>query len=714
MSYRFATAAQFDSCLFDRADRGSRGAAGLRPFAPFAHTSTLYASAGAHAPAITRSGEILWRDDGGRLHRLPACADAPEAFPAPRALGEAARIIANARGLWVASGSVIELYEEETLARLMVVQLPDERIIDLAGNGQDGVFALVERDGVSQAVPVDCIGRIGESVIFEGITQATAFVYLKRAKRFVILARQRLHFYRVHSIPVAAMRPCFTAHALGSDGNSRVFLAGADGLGSAGVPPAGPGASRSQGGETPPSQPAGTPAFRAFVLSFDAEGNALGEVPLETPATGVAANRDNLVVTAARGVLRFRSADTVPDGAGEVRSALVTPMLQSPDREDARRWLRIEAAANLSAGASLEIAFAATDDAEVRDRLAAIAADASLSPSQRIRKMRGEPEVWRAPVVFHGAAQNVAAPLFDVRERYLWVSISLSAAAGAQLPELTQLDVLYPGRSLMEHLPAIYQRAEAQPGSFLRSLVGVLETTTHDLDARIAAMGTLIHPSTAPDEWLDFVARWLGLPWDDALTSAQKKAIVARAPELAGARGTRAGLEALLESLMPDTPRKFRVTDATADFGFAVIGGDGCAGSTLPAMLGGYTRWSAELDSRSVLGFMRLPCAGQRDDGVWRLAGKIRIEIAATAEERKAWEPWLLALITEMVPVTVRVELRWIGAHALRGDRLGGEIVLEGTPAAHLGSGAVTGLARLPDRGARLSAAGPDLGTRLR
>jgi phage tail-like protein len=693
MSYRFATAAQFDACLFDRGDRGSRGAAGLRPFAPFAHTSTLYASAGAHAPAITRTGEILWRDDGGRLYRLPACADAPEAFPAPRALGEATRIVANAGGLWVASGSFIELYEEETLARLLVVQLPDERIIDIASDGQDGVFALVERGGVSQAVPVDCIGRIGESVIFEGITHATAFVYLKRAKRFVILAKQRLHFYRVHSIPVAAMRPCFTAHVLGSDGNSRVFLAGADGLGSPGV----------------------SPAQRAYVLSFDAEGNPLGEVPLEAPATGVVANRDNLLVTVARGLLRFRSAGTVPDGAGEVRSALITPMLQSPDREDARRWLRIEAAANLSAGASLEIAFAATDDPEVRDRLAAIAADASLSPSQRIRRMRGEPEVWRAPVVFHGAAQKVAAPLFYVRERYLWVSISLSAAAGAQLPELTELTVLYPGRSLIEHLPAIYQRAEAQPGSFLRSLVGVLEATTHDLDARIAAMGDLINPSTAPDEWLDFIARWLGLPWDDALTSAQKKAIVARAPDLAGARGTRTGLEALLESLMPGTPRKFRVTDATADFGFALIGGgDGCAGSALPAMLGGYTRWNAELDSRSVLGFMRLPCAGQRDDGVWRLAGTIRIEMAASAEERKAWEPWLLALITEMVPITVRVELRWAGAHALRGDRLGGEITLEGTPAPHLGTGAVTGLARLPDRGARLSAAGPGLGTRLR
>ena len=266
----------------------------------------------------------------------------------------------------------------------------------------------------------------------------------------------------------------------------------------------------------------------------------------------------------------------------------------------------------------------------------------------------------------------------------------------------------------MEHLPSIYQRAEAQPGSFLRGLVGVLEATTQELDARIASIGTLVHPSTAPDEWLDFVARWLGLPWDDALSSEQKKAIVSRAPDLARGRGTRAGLEALLESLVPGTPRRFRVTDATADFGFATVGGDGCSGSALPAMLGGRTRWSAELDARSVLGHMRLPCAGQRDDGAWQLAGKIRVEIAATGEERVAWEPWLRALLAEMVPLTARVELRWVGAHELRDDRLGGELTLDPPPSPHLGTDAFTGLARLPERGGRLSASGTGIGSRLR
>jgi phage tail-like protein len=266
----------------------------------------------------------------------------------------------------------------------------------------------------------------------------------------------------------------------------------------------------------------------------------------------------------------------------------------------------------------------------------------------------------------------------------------------------------------MENLPSIYQREESRPDSFLRSLVGILEATTQGIDARIAAMGSLVHPASAPEPWLDFLARWLGLPWDDALSEEQKRAIVARAAELAKGRGTRAGLEALLDALIPGTPRRFRLIDATADFGFAIVGDAACAGGVLPAMLGGRTEWSAELSSRTVLGRMRLPCDGQRDDGTYHLAGRVRIDVAATAAERKSWTPWLHRLITEMLPLTARVTLRWVSAHALRSDRLDGSLTLESAPSPHLGTDAITGLARLPDRGARLSASGQGLGTRLR
>jgi phage tail-like protein len=336
-----------------------------------------------------------------------------------------------------------------------------------------------------------------------------------------------------------------------------------------------------------------------------------------------------------------------------------------------------------------------------------------------VQKLIREPGIWSAPLVFQGSGTASAssavlsAPLLDVREPYVCVRITLVATAGGSLPALSELTVLYPGQTLMESLPAIYRRVEAQPRSFLRSLVGVLEATTQGLDARIAAMAAHIHPTTAPPRWLDFIARWLGLPWDDALSDEQKRRIVGRASELARGRGTRAGLETLLETLMPERPRRFRITDPTADFGFATVGGEACRGTELPALLGGRTAWSTELDASAVLGRMRLPCDASVDDGVRHLTGRIRVDIAASGEERRAWEPWLAALIADMTPLTARLQLRWVSARALRDERLDGSLVLESAPTPHLGTDAVTGIARLPERGSRITSTGADIGTRL-
>jgi phage tail-like protein len=710
--YRFSTPAQWGACLFDRVDREVFATAGeVLPIAPYEQAARHYESQGAHAPALTRAGDILWHDAAGCLHWLTHCSDTPEVYAAPYALACASRIVPTSNGLWVVgeSGSTLERYEEQTLSRLSIVSFADARLIDVASDGYESVFALIKRDGVVQALRMDCAGRVVDTVAFAGLCDARAFVYLPRSKRFVVLTDTDPHLYwfaaqggkALRNLLVGALHPCFSAAALGCDARGRVFLAGADDA-------------RFEG--------------KSFVLIFDADGAALGEIALDerdAPATGVAGTQDSLLLAGPRGLLRYSMATLVPDGTAEIRCSLITPVLHSPDREDARRWLRIEATATLPDGASLEISYAATGDVAVRDRLVAMAEDQTSTAGYRVTKLLREPGVWHAPpIVFHGGktssdarsgtqAEPFSAPLFDVHEPYVWVCITLSATAGGSLPALSELVVRYPGNSLMEHLPAIYRRAQAQPDSFLRALIGVLEATTQGLDARIGSLASHVHPATAAGPWLDFIARWLGLPWDDALCDAQKKCIVAHASELARGRGTRAGLDTLLACLLPETPRRFRIIDSTADVGFAIVGGKDCRGSALPAILGGSTPWTAELGASTVLGRMRLPCAGQVDDGVRHIAGVVRVDLATSGEERRAWQSWLPALIHDMVPLTARVQLRWVSAQALREARLDGSFVLQSTPTPHLGSDAVTGVARLPERGSRITSTGADIGTRL-
>ena len=160
----------------------------------------------------------------------------------------------------------------------------------------------------------------------------------------------------------------------------------------------------------------------------------------------------------------------------------------------------------------------------------------------------------------------------------------------------------------------------------------------------------------------------------------KKRILAARTGAGARARHARRTRDAAPDACCRVAAR-FRIIDATADFGFATVGGGACRGSALPAMLGGRHRGAHRARrERSVLGHMRLPCAGQVDDGVRDLAGAFASTSRRRARSGRRWEPWLPALIKEMVPLTARPQLRWVSPQALRGERLDGSLVLRGAP----------------------------------
>ena len=102
----------------------------------------------------------------------------------------------------------------------------------------------------------------------------------------------------------------------------------------------------------------------------------------------------------------------------------------------------------------------------------------------------------------------------------------------------------------------------------------------------------------------------------------------------------------------------------------------------------------------SILGKARLTCPETPESA--HLLGRVRVDVAASAQERGAWEPWLGKLIATVVPATVRVEIRWLPQNAMRVDRIHDESRLEDQPTALLGSEAVAGAARLGGRARRM------------
>jgi phage tail-like protein len=703
--YRFATADQWKAVLFERVDvaRFDRSGA-IAPLAPYALPPRVFTSNGAAAPAGLFHGEALWRDDAGRLFRAGIDDAAAHAFPAPHAIAVARRIAATRTSLWVADGPhALACFDADGLDRRFTVDLAGSQVVDVAGDGADGVWVLYARAGRWHCVHVDCAGVIGADFELDDTRSPRQLAFLRNVNSIVVRVERapELRWFTPGAsrdrlrVALSAIRPCFTATHFASDQRARLLVAGVDGA--------------PLGGD-------------AHAISLDGDGNALQTIELPVPASGLAATRDALLVTTGQGLLRYAAATSQSVLSAAASCSFVTPALQSPLNADPRRWLRIEALASLPTGTALEVSYATSSDPGVRDEVERIAGDASVPAARRVSQLRAYLKNWQSAVAQPGSdalqgdsAVPLAAPLFDVRDPYLWVDVRLIAAAGAILPAVRELRVLYPGHTLMEELPAIYQRQEAEPRGFLRALVGVLESSTQTLDEEIAALGRRIHPDTAAPPWMDYVARWMDLPWDDALSEAQKRAVMRRANQILSARGTRAGLEALLEALMPGDPRKFRVIDYARDYGFAMVGGKALAGSALPSVLAGLPSSALALGRKAFLGRSRLPCGAPTDTGLTGVLRHLAIHVEATAAERGAWEPWLADLVSVVVPANVRVRVRWMSpAVRARHDRLDGTLTLDDAPSPHLGTDAVIGLAQLPrDRAAKLEECGLEPGTRL-
>jgi phage tail-like protein len=698
--YRFATAAQWQLGLFQLATPG----AGLQPLRPFARTPRLFPSVGGFAPTALLTREILWRDNTGALHLLSQQDDSGDRLAAPSPMVHSSRLIANSRGIWAMGrqAGTLHCYEPETLAELVSVELAGFRLVDLAYLDCSLVGVLAHDDSGWQILSIDCEGRIIANAPLACVHHPIGCTYLRGSKQLVVLTGGEhpcLFWYTLdggapkQTLAVALRYTCCKCSYIA--GCERIYIA-----------------AQSDGQDA--------------VVVFGPDGALVDIVPInaaDAPVTGLASSGTSLYLTGSRGLLRFSIADKVPSDSDEISCTYLSPMMQSPDPEGSTYWLRTDCLATIPEGCSIEIATAATSNTEVRDRINTIAADSRLSPDQRIDQILGQANILQRTTVFQGdsptpAAETYSAPLFDITGSFLWIAITLRASSESAFPAVSKLSVFYPGHGLMEYLPALYryetlggQRNPIRADGFARALVGLLEATTQDIDAKIASLGSNIEPATAPEAWLNYVARWLSLPWDDSLSLVQKRALVNHAPELTRLRGTRAGIELLLQCLFPDKPARFQVTDTTADFGFAVLDCD----STLPVMLAGYSRGRAELGSHAVLGRMRLPCPDQPDDPTAQWLNKVRVDLAASATEKAAWEPWLRALLSTYLPATISLVLRWTSLRALRSGTpiLNESLILESSPAPHLGTDAITGLARFPDSKPRLWQSGLPMGTQL-
>ena len=134
--------------------------------------------------------------------------------------------------------------------------------------------------------------------------------------------------------------------------------------------------------------------------------------------------------------------------------------------------------------------------------------------------------------------QNATGRFLEIRLHF--------TGSGRSTPALRALRVYFPRFSyLREYLPAIY-RDEPVSANFLDRYLANVEGLFTEMEGRIADMDYLFDSRTTPEEFLQWLAGWLGVVFDPEWDAARRRLFLRYAPLLYRWRGTLIGLRAMI------------------------------------------------------------------------------------------------------------------------------------------------------------------------
>lgn len=687
--YRFATPAQWQSGVSTRFDVGTDGV--LQPAARFGPKATTVSTEPTDLIAVGPEGTAYLRartvDDRRVVTQISEHDNTLPAFEAAGDLAQGNRWAVDRDAIWAFTAGTprltrtlrrslrvdLEVDMERSVAALLEQDNAQVELLDVASDTRCGAWLLVvireqtSADAVYRLIHLNANGCvISHLVVLPGAEDPKQLAVMDRGKTIVLLANcgKLLVFLEAGSgetqrmVAFSGLILCWAATRIASDGRGRLIAVGA----------------------------AHTATSQAFI--FSGRGDLLdGPFDAGADLTDVAIQRDRLWFASQSGVRVLRTDDGNQGSARELESSFMTPVLLSPETERGRGWLRAEIAVHLPPEGTLEADFAGTDDPAVAQRIRDI-----LSNTQRDGFARME-SAWqefaaseRHRYVFTGAAAAtvpVAIPIFQTTQRWLVLRVRVIVPPGAQPPTLREIVVRYPDVSIAENLPAIFRGSDNDPVGVMRRMIGVLESTTQQLDARIGSIGSSLSAAQARESMLDYMAEWLGLPWDASLSERIRRQLLTHSPSLTAKRGTRAGLQELLDVLIAGKGRA-SISDLTADHSVVRLGGGECAGASLPVLVAGTRPTTATLGGKAVLGRARLPCTGTQAEALNPLASivpHLRIDLTTDRTTQRTLAPLLEGLLRQFLPAGVEYSVRWHVGPVLAGAADGTLVLDDDGPA---------------------------------
>ena len=113
-------------------------------------------------------------------------------------------------------------------------------------------------------------------------------------------------------------------------------------------------------------------------------------------------------------------------------------------------------------------------------------------------------------------------------------------------PVLNNMRVYYPRISYLRYLPAIYQKNEKSM-DFLERFLSIFESVLMDMEYKIDNISQYFDPDYVNGDFLRWLLSWMKIIPSDGWREEDLKALLKKSSELYKKRGTRQGLENMLE-----------------------------------------------------------------------------------------------------------------------------------------------------------------------
>lgn len=119
------------------------------------------------------------------------------------------------------------------------------------------------------------------------------------------------------------------------------------------------------------------------------------------------------------------------------------------------------------------------------------------------------------------------------------------------------IELVVSRRSLLNHLPQVYQKAQGPGPHFLREFLWIFDHVFADLQRHIDRLHTYFDPLEAPEEFLGWLASWMALTIDQDWPEQKKRKLIRQAIDIYRIRGTVRGLKLFLSIFTDVEPRVY-------------------------------------------------------------------------------------------------------------------------------------------------------------